>query len=95
MGEDRAGTETGQVGSGVRTRSWPRSCWVGGRSREAGAVSERGGATRARRGLGAWSKWPRLDLKRRGHRKDSPWWRGGARRRDLQGGGGGARRVEP
>ena len=63
----------------------------GGRSR----ISERGGTTRARYGLGAWPKWPRLDLKRRGHEKGPPWWRGGARRRDLRCGGGGTRRVEP
>lgn len=37
IGEVRwAGTETGQVGSGARTRSRARSCWVGGRSRGIG-----------------------------------------------------------
>lgn len=94
VGGDRAGTEKGQVGSGVRTRSRPRSCWVRGRSREQ-CLRERGGTTRACCGLGAWPKWPRLDLKRRGHEKGPPRWRGGARRRDLRGGGGGARRMEP
>lgn len=47
IGEVRwAGTETGQVGSGARTRSRARSCWVGGRSREGGAVSPRGAGLR-------------------------------------------------
>lgn len=53
----------------------------GGGSQE--CLREKGGTTRARCGLGAWPKWPRLDLKRRSHEKGPPRWRGGARRRDL------------